>query len=65
MKARHGLIALLLGLVLEAIALIFKFEHWSFTPVIVITGMLLKIVGLIVLGWKVLRWPGFKNFLER
>lgn len=65
MKGRHGLIALLLGLCLEATALIFKFEHWTYTPLIVIIAMLLKIFGLLLLGWKVLRWPGFKQFWDQ
>lgn len=64
MKAKHGIAIFLIGLCLEFIALIFKFEHWPFVNMIVILAMLMKMAGLMVTAWKVLRYPGLQDFLD-
>ena len=65
MKARTALVLVVIGLCFDAVAVVFKFEHWQYSGIFFLGSQLPKFLGLAVLGYKALRYPGFKDFLDR
>ncbi len=64
MTARLGSILLLVGLCFLTVSVVFKFQHWPMSGLLYVGSMLPTFLGLVVLAWKALRYPGFKDFLD-
>lgn len=65
MTARHALILLLIGLCGHCVAVVFKFQHWPMSGLLFLGSSLPTFLCLVLLAWKTLRHPGFKDFLDR
>ena len=64
MKARTVLILVVIGLWIEVAGVLFKVQHWPGAGIIFIGSSAPTFIGLAVLGWKALRYPGLKDFLD-
>ncbi len=67
MKARFAVILLLIGSALFISGSLFKFMHWppALANVQLLIGSIFQSVAFIGIALKVLRHPGFKDFLDR
>jgi hypothetical protein len=59
------LVAALLLPVMGAVGALFKIQHWPFAWFFEVVGWLFSAAMSMVLVLKVLRYPGFKDFLDR
>ena len=64
MSARTGLILVLIGLCFHAVSVVFKFQDWPMSGLLFLLSALPTFIGLVILAWKVLRYPGFKDFRD-
>ena len=65
MTARQSISLFLLGAALMILGAMFKVQHWPGADMMLATASLLQIIGVLVVAIKVLRYPGFKDFLDR
>ncbi|TGE16415.1 GldL-related protein [Hymenobacter elongatus] len=65
MKAKHALILLVLGLCADFVGALFKISHWEGASELLIVGMTLKVVGSLLMLYKLLTHPRVKEFLNR
>ena len=59
------LVAALLLPVMGALGALFKIQHWPFAWLFEVVRWLFSASMSVVLVFKVLRYPGFKDFLDR
>ncbi|MBL0126852.1 MAG: hypothetical protein IPP83_05210 [Flavobacteriales bacterium] len=64
MTARLGLMLVLVGLCFFTISVVFKFQDWPMSGLLYVGSMAPTFLGLVILVWKALRYPGFKDFLD-
>ncbi|AEA45215.1 GldL-related protein [Fluviicola taffensis] len=64
MKAKHALILLITGFVLDYIGALLKIMHYPGGKELLIFGMLFKVIGLILFLYKLLKHPAFKDFMN-
>ena len=64
MKIKHKVVVLGIGFMLIIIGALFKIMHWDLGNELLVTGMLAKIIGGILLLYKLLTHPKFKDFLN-
>lgn len=65
MTARVGLMLVLLGLCFLIASAIFTFQHWPMSGLLFVGSTIPTFLGLLIVAWKMLRYPGFKDFLDR
>ncbi|NML20960.1 hypothetical protein HHL16_08750 [Pseudoflavitalea sp. G-6-1-2] len=65
MKAKHALFLLAIGFVLEFLGSWIRIMHWAKSDYWTIAGILLKIAGVVLLAYKIVTYPGWKNFWNR
>ena len=65
MKAKHAVILLVLGLCADFVGALFKIQHWAGAGELLIAGMALKVVGSLLLLYKLLTHARVKGFLNR
>lgn len=65
MKAKHTILLIALGFCLHYIGTLSAILHRSETQVLLVLGTLLKIIGILWLAFKVVRYEGFRKFMER
>lgn len=65
MTARAAIVLFLLGTTLWVIGAALKVQHWPYGDVIISGGSVMQTVAMLVLSYKVFRYPGFKDFLDR
>ena len=64
MKIKHTVVVLGIGFMLIIIGALFKIMHCDLGNELLVTGMLVKIIGGILLLYKLLTHPKFKDFLN-
>lgn len=64
MKAKHALVLYILGLCTELVGALFKIQHWHYADALLIVGTALKVVGVLLFGYKLLTHPKVKEFLN-
>lgn len=65
MKARHGLILVVIGLCFTLVSVVFKFQNWPFSGALYLLSNIPLLLGGIILAVKALRHHAFQDFLER
>jgi hypothetical protein len=65
MKAKHALILLALGFIFDLTGAWMKMAHWRNADIVFLTGLVLKIVAVIILTFKIVSYPGWKGFWNR
>lgn len=64
MRTRYALILLVLGMCLGFLGGLFKIQHWPGASALLVFGLPLEALGFFLLLYKILRYPGFKDFLD-
>ena len=67
MKAKHGLILIALGYLLQLITRLLTFFHLAVGKLITLVDILspaLIVTGIILLGYKVITYPKWKDFFN-
>jgi hypothetical protein len=65
MKAKHTILLIALGFCLEYMASLSRIFNRSETQTLVMLATLLKITGVLWLAYKVMKYEGFRKFMER
>ncbi|MBK9177749.1 MAG: hypothetical protein IPM46_15740 [Flavobacteriales bacterium] len=65
MTARGGLVLVLFGILATLVSVIFKFQDWPGAGILFLASNIPTLAGLAVLCWKIMRYPGLKDFLDR
>ena len=64
MKARYAIALLVIGMTLSFLGGLFKIQHWPGASAMLVFGFPIEAIGFLLLLVKVLRYPGFKDFLD-
>lgn len=64
MKARHGVTLYILGFLTDVVGALFKILHLPGGDEILMMGGALQIVGGLIFLYKLMNYPGFKDFLD-
>lgn len=64
MKAKHGIIILILGYCFDFIGGLFKIMHREGADTILIVATVLKIFGALTLLYKLIIYPKIKDFMN-
>ena len=65
MKVKHIIVVIILGGIFVILGSFFKINHWPGAAKLLSGGMILKILGLILVMWKVFTTEKFKDFLNQ
>lgn len=65
MKAKHTVLLVALGFALEFIGGLLKITHRPSANSVLLTATVCKVLGVLLLAWKVVRYEGFRKFMER
>lgn len=65
MKAKYAVCLIFLGIMFWILGVVFRIEHWPLPPLFFLLYMTATPIGLVILLYKILRYPGFKDFLDR
>lgn len=64
-KAKYALILFVFGLCADFMGATLKIMHWAAADALLLTGMTLKVAGVLIFLYKLLRHPRVKEFLNR
>ena len=64
MKIKHAILLLILGYCLDLIAAFLKLTHAPNATMVLIVGAILKVAGGLLLLYKILTYPKFRDFLN-
>lgn len=65
MTARGAIVLFLFGVAIMIVGASMRFQHWPYADALVSGASLLQTISMLVLAWKVFRYPGAKDFLDR
>ena len=65
MKAKHTILLIALGFSLHYIGSLSGFLNRREAQVLLVLGTLCKVVGILWLAYKVVRYEGFRKFMDR
>lgn len=65
MTARTAIVLFLLGTVLWVIGAALKVQHWPYGDQLISGGSVMQTLSMLILAYKVFRYPGLKDFLDR
>jgi uncharacterized membrane protein YidH (DUF202 family) len=65
MKAKHTILLIALGFALGYLGTLTKIMHRTEANTLLTIGTILKVVGILWLAYKVIRYEGFRKFMER
>lgn len=64
MKVKYIIVLIILGAIIVMIGVFFKIQHWPGAAKLLITGLVVKIVGLALIIWKLLTTDKFREFFD-
>lgn len=64
MKTKHALVVLVIAFLVVLAGALFKIMHWPLGNELLILGLSLKVIGVILLLYKLLTHSKFKDFLN-
>lgn len=65
MTARGAIVLFLLGVAITIVGATLKIMHWPFADAMLTGASLMQTISALVLAYKVFRYPGLKDFLDR
>ena len=65
MKAKYTIIIIVVGYCLEFMGSLFKIQHQGFADNTLVIATLLKVLGAVLLAYKIVQYEGFKKFMNR
>ncbi len=65
MTARGAIVLFLFGVALTIVGATLRFMHWPFADAMLTGASLMQTISVLVLAYKVFRYPGLKDFLDR
>lgn len=64
MKVKHAIILLVLGFCLDFFGGVMKILHWQGADLVLIVALISKVVGALILLYKILMYEKLKDFLN-
>ncbi len=64
MKTKHALVVLVIAFLVVLVGALAKIMHWPLGNELLILGLSLKVIGVILLLYKLLTHSKFKDFLN-
>lgn len=64
MKAKYAIILIALGFCLDFVGAISKITHAPYANNLLLIAVCLKVVGVILLVFKIISYEGFKKFMN-
>ncbi len=64
MTARGAIVLFLLGVAITIAGATFKIQHWPFADALISGASLIQMIAVLVIAYKVFRYPGAKDFLD-
>jgi len=65
MKAKYTIVIIVVGYCLEFMGALFKIQHQSFADNTLVIATVLKVLGVVLLAYKIIQYDGFKKFMNR
>ena len=65
MKAKHTILMIALGFAIGYLGTLTQIFHRTEANIMVVLGTLLKVAGILLLAYKIMRYEGFRKFMER
>jgi len=65
MKAKHAIALLIAGYCLEFVGNYFKIVHRPGADLAFLVALVLKVLGALVLLYKIIRYPKFRDFMNK
>jgi hypothetical protein len=64
MTARGAIVLFLLGVAITIAGSTFKIMHWPFADALLSGASLVQVIAVLVIAYKVFRYPGAREFLD-
>ena len=65
MKAKHTILLIALGFCLEYVGSLSRIMHHGEAQTLLILATILKVSGVLLFAYKVVKYEGFRKFMER
>ena len=65
MKAKYTILLIALGFCLDYVGSLSRFFHRGEAQALLLLATVLKVLGILLLAYKVVRYEGFRKFMER
>lgn len=65
MKAKHTILLIALGFCLDFVGSFSRLLHRGESTTLLLLATILKVLGILLLAYKVVRYEGFRKFMER
>ncbi|WP_121354439.1 hypothetical protein [Flavisolibacter nicotianae] len=65
MKAKHTILLIALGFCFDFVGSFSKLLHRGESTSLLLLATILKVLGVLLLSYKVVRYEGFRKFMER
>ncbi len=65
MKAKYTIIIIVVGYCLDFAGGLFKIQHRSYADMTLVIATLLKMLGIVLLAYKIIQYEGFKKFMNK
>jgi len=65
MKAKHTILLIALGFCLEYVSTLSRILYRGEAATLIVLATILKVLGILLLAYKVVRYEGFRKFMER
>jgi hypothetical protein len=65
MKAKHTILMIALGFAISYLGTLSKMMHRTEANTLVMIGTILKVAGILLLAYKIIKYEGFRKFMER
>lgn len=65
MKAKHTILLIALGFCLDYVGSLSRIMHRGEARTLLVIATILKVLGVLLLAYKVVKYEGFRRFMER
>ena len=65
MKAKHTILMIALGFAIGYLGTLTQIFSRTEANIMVVIGTILKVVGILLLAYKIIKYEGFRKFMER
>ena len=65
MKAKHTILMIALGFAIGYLGTLTQIFSRTEANIMIVIGTILKVVGILLLAYKIIKYEGFRKFMER
>jgi hypothetical protein len=65
MKAKYTILIIVVGYCLDFMGTLFKIQHQGYADTALLIATILKVIGLVLLTYKIIQYEGLKEFMNK